>query len=87
MINLSAQGQRPTFEISGVVVAKEGQQGISGVEVSTDKGAYTLTNALGEFQIKVSVGDVIVFEGTITLDKDFGAGYFYEIIMEETILH
>jgi len=28
------------------------------------------------------VGDVIVVEGTVTLDKDFGAGYFYDLIME-----
>ncbi|MCK5001297.1 MAG: SH3-like domain-containing protein [Anaerohalosphaera sp.] len=30
----------------------------------------------------VAVGDVITFEGTITLNKDFGAGYSYEVIME-----
>ena len=28
------------------------------------------------------VGDIICMEGIITLDKDFGAGYFYSIIME-----
>ena len=31
----------------------------------------------------VAVGDVVTFEGTITLDKDFGAGYKYAVIMEE----
>jgi hypothetical protein len=29
------------------------------------------------------VGDVIAVEGTVSLEKDFGAGYFYELIMEE----
>jgi len=57
-VNLSAQGQTGIFEVSGKVVSKEGQRGISGVEVSTDKGTYTLTNALGEFKIDVRVGDV-----------------------------
>ncbi|HKJ42496.1 MAG TPA: hypothetical protein VKA27_10410 [Sunxiuqinia sp.] len=28
------------------------------------------------------VGDVITVEGTIALNKDFGAGYFYDLIME-----
>jgi hypothetical protein len=28
-------------------------------------------------------GDVVVFEGVISLDKDFGAGYTYEVIMED----
>jgi len=34
----------------------------------------------------VEVGDVATFEGKITLKKDFGAGYFYELIMEEAEL-
>jgi len=28
------------------------------------------------------VGDVIIIEGTVAVDKDFGAGYFYEVIVE-----
>lgn len=36
----------------------------------------------------VAMGDVVAFEGKITLNKDFGAGYKYEIIMEEAhIIH
>jgi len=31
----------------------------------------------------VSVGDIVTFEGKIFLDKDFGYGYVYNIIMEE----
>lgn len=31
----------------------------------------------------VEVGDVVTFEGTIALEKDFGAGYAYDIIMEK----
>ena len=35
---------------------------------------------------KVKVDDVVTFEGTISLSKDFGAGYFYEVIMEDAKL-
>jgi len=35
---------------------------------------------------KVALGDVVAFEGKITLNKDFGAGYKYEIIMEDAHL-
>ena len=42
-------------------------------------GKYDLTITT---QTKVKVGDVIVFEGVISLNKDFGSGYSYEIIME-----
>ena len=50
------------------------------------------TNSSGEFDFtatsasEVNVGDVITLEGKITLDKDFGAGYFYKVIMEESII-
>ena len=37
-------------------------------------------------QEEVAVGDVVVFEGTIVLNKDFGSGYSYEILMEEAKL-
>jgi len=30
----------------------------------------------------VKVGDVVIFEGVIALNKDVGAGYFYDVIME-----
>jgi hypothetical protein len=32
---------------------------------------------------EVKVGDNITVEGVITLDKDFGFGYFYEVLMED----
>ena len=47
------------------------------------EGAYDLMITTQE---NVRVGDVVIFEGVITLDKDFGAGYFYAIIMEDAVL-
>ena len=31
----------------------------------------------------VNVGDTVTFKGTINLNKDFGSGYTYDVIMEE----
>jgi hypothetical protein len=42
-------------------------------------GQYDLTITTQE---KVNVGDVVVFEGIISLNKDFGFGYAYDILME-----
>lgn len=37
---------------------------------------------------QATLGEIATFEGTITLDKDFGSGYVYEVIMEQAkILH
>jgi hypothetical protein len=33
--------------------------------------------------IAASIGDTVTFEGKIALDKDFGYGYVYNVIMEE----
>jgi hypothetical protein len=35
---------------------------------------------------KAAVDEVVTFEGTITLNKDFGYGYSYELIMEDAKL-
>jgi hypothetical protein len=32
---------------------------------------------------KTAVGEIVTFEGKIVLDKDFGYGYFYNLLMED----
>lgn len=44
------------------------------------EGVYDLTVTTDKV---VSVGDIVTFEGKIILDKDFGYGYFYSILMED----
>ena len=34
----------------------------------------------------IQIGDEVTFEGTIFLNKDFGAGYRYDIIMENAVV-
>lgn len=47
------------------------------------------TNHDGDFDLTITtdelvfVGDVVTFKGKIALDKDFGSGYSYKLIMEE----
>lgn len=72
------RSERPLIEIRGTVKGKENYQPISGVSVSTDTGYYTTTNGLGEFRIKASIGDMLIFESgdfetvrhRITSDED-----------------
>ena len=35
---------------------------------------------------KVSVGDIVTFEGKLVLDQDFGYGYFYKVLLTEAKL-
>jgi hypothetical protein len=47
------------------------------------------TEASGSFDLTittndvVTVGDIVTFEGAISINKDFGAGYSYDVIMED----
>ena len=47
------------------------------------------TNSDGNFDLtvtttdNVNVNDEVTFKGKITLEKDFGAGYYYDVIMED----
>lgn len=45
-----------------------------------DKYDLTITSSEA-----VNVGDIVTFEGVVTLDKDFGYGYFYELLLEEAV--
>ncbi len=55
-------GEQVSLQIKGSVKGKGNRTPLSGVEVSTNRGAYTVSNALGEFKIDAAVGDILIFE-------------------------
>lgn len=75
------------FEIRGVVVkVNKGVMGKNWIHVQDG------TNEAEKFDLTVTthelaeVGDEVIFKGKLTLDKDFGAGYFYSEVMEDAVL-
>jgi len=50
------------------------------------------TDFNGEFDLtvttldEVKVDDIVTVQGKVTLNKDFGAGYFYDVIIEEAVV-
>ena len=34
----------------------------------------------------VQVGDTVTFEGTLAIDREFGAGYVYPLIVEDAVI-
>lgn len=48
---------------------------------SNNNGNYDLTVTTAD-DITFEVGDVVTFEGVLAVDKDFGAGYIYAVILE-----
>jgi len=47
------------------------------------------SNSYGNFDLTITtketvkIGEIVVVEGKVTLDKDFGYGYFYKVLLEE----
>jgi hypothetical protein len=75
------------FEIRGVVVKVNNQiMGKNWVHIqdgTISNGNYDLTVTTQE---NVQVGDEVTFKGKLTLDKNFGSGYFYDVIVEDGVL-
>ncbi|NQU52229.1 MAG: hypothetical protein HQ522_06780 [Bacteroidetes bacterium] len=75
------------FEIRGVVVKVNkqvmGKNWIHIQDGTNDAGNFDLTVTT---QGEAEVGDEVTFKGKLTLNKDFGAGYSYEVIMEDAVL-
>ena len=75
------------IKISGAVVkVNKGVMGKNWIHVqdgTSDNGNFDLTITS---QDDADVDDKVTFEGTITLNKNFGSGYFYDVIMEDASL-
>lgn len=75
------------IEIRGVVV-KVNKQIMGKNWIHIQDG----TNSEGKFDLTITsqdlaeVNDEVTVKGKITLEKDFGSGYFYDVIMEEASL-
>lgn len=69
-----------------VTKINEGVMGKNWVHIqdgTNDSGNFDLTITTNDV---VKMDDVVTFEGPIHLKKDFGYGYFYEVIMEDAKL-
>lgn len=75
------------FEIRGVVVKVNkqvmGKNWIHIQDGTNDNNNFDLTITTQEL---AEVGDEVTFKGKLTLKKNFGSGYFYEVIMEDAVL-
>lgn len=60
-----------------------GQNWVHLQDGTADDGNFDLTVTTQE---TVTVGEVVTMEGTVVLNKDFGAGYSYELIIETAVL-
>lgn len=75
-----------TIEVTGIVTkfnpAIMEKNWVHIQDGSEYKDVFDLTVTTDEY---AEVGDTITFKGKISIDKDFGYGYFYDILMEDAV--
>lgn len=70
-----------------VVKANNGIRGYNFVHIQDGTGSQGSTNNLiVRSKQTANVGDQVTISGVVVVDKDFGAGYFYPLIIEEATI-
>ncbi len=64
MANSQVPQSKLSLEVSGTVQGRNTNTPISGVEVTASNGSYTVTNVLGEFKIRTTIGEVLIIDHT-----------------------
>ncbi len=83
----SALKEKPVTIRGKVVKYNEGIMGRNWLHIRDGSGAAGKDNDLTITTAeKAAVGDVVVVKGTVRVDKDFGAGYSYPVIVEDAKL-
>jgi hypothetical protein len=73
-----------TVKLRGRVVKYNANiMGKNWVHIQDGTGTAGSNDLLATSTSTAKVGDIVVVEGKVTLDKDFGAGYKYKLLLEE----
>jgi len=87
-----AQINKDRKKLEGKIVKVRGEvvkfndniMGRNWVHIQDGTGKTGTNDLLLTTKDKANVGDVIVAEGKVVVDKDFGSGYFYKVLLENT---
>lgn len=75
-----------TVEIRGVVVkVNAGIMGKNWIHIQDGTGTDSNYNLTVTTQEMAGLNQEVTFRGVIAVNKDFGSGYFYEVIMEDAV--
>lgn len=76
-----------TIRVQGKVVkANNGIKGYNFLHLQDGTGAAGTNDLTVRSKQTANVGDQVVISGVVVVDKDFGAGYFYPLILEEATI-
>jgi hypothetical protein len=79
----AGMGGKPV-SVRGVVVKyNSGIMGSNWLHIKDGSGAAGTDDLTLTTQATAKVGDTVLIEGVVALDKNFGAGYKYDLIVED----
>jgi hypothetical protein len=74
-----------TVKVKGKVVkVNENIMGVNWIHIQDGTGSEGTHDLLITSESNAQVGQVIVAEGILSTDKDFGSGYFYSVLLENS---
>jgi hypothetical protein len=74
-----------TIKVKGVVVkVNENIMGTNWIHIQDGTGTQASHDLLVTSNTSAKVGQTIVAEGKVIVDKDFGSGYFYPVLLENS---
>lgn len=74
-----------SIKVKGVVVkVNENIMGMNWIHIQDGTGKETDHDLLITSKTPAKVGETIVAEGKVVTNKDFGAGYFYPVLLEDS---
>ena len=79
---LKLDGKRVTLR-GKVVKYNEAIMGKNWLHLRDGTGKEPTNDLTVTTQMKAKVGDTVLVEGIVTLDKDFGSGYQYDVVIED----
>ena len=79
----AALGGKPVILRGKVVKYNAAIMGHNWLHIQDGSGAAGTNDLTITTNDKVAVGDTVLVRGTVVLDKDFGAGYKYDVLVEE----
>ncbi len=84
--NKTALAGKPVIVRAKVVKVNNEILGHNWLHVQDGTGQAGTNDLLVTTQAKAAIGDVVIVRGKVSLDRDFGAGYRYPVLVEDATL-
>lgn len=84
--NKDSLANKPIRAKGKVIKANNGIRGFNFVHIQDGTGAQGNNTLIVRSKHTANVGDEVTIAGTVIINRDFGSGYFYPLLIEEATI-